>query len=62
MVSARSATAPTMLPFPVKFRGEQLPAPTPAPSVGQHTDEVLREVLGYDEARIRALREKGALG
>ena len=51
-----------MLPFPVKFRGEELPAPTPAPSVGQHTDEVLREVLGYDEARIRALREQGALG
>ena len=49
-------------PFPVKFRGEELPEPTPAPSVGQHTDEVLREVLGYDEARIRALREKGALG
>jgi crotonobetainyl-CoA:carnitine CoA-transferase CaiB-like acyl-CoA transferase len=51
-----------MLPFPVKFRGEELPAPTPAPGVGQHTDAVLREVLGYDDARIRALREKGALG
>ena len=51
-----------LLPFPVKFRGEPLPVPTPAPSVGQHTDEVLRELLGYDEARIRALREKGALG
>ncbi len=51
-----------MLPFPVKFRGEELPAPTPAPDVGQHTDAVLREVLGYDDARIRALREKGALG
>jgi crotonobetainyl-CoA:carnitine CoA-transferase CaiB-like acyl-CoA transferase len=50
------------LPFPVKFRGEELPAPTPAPTVGQHTDEVLREVLGYDEARIHLLREKGALG
>jgi crotonobetainyl-CoA:carnitine CoA-transferase CaiB-like acyl-CoA transferase len=50
------------LPFPVKFRGEELPAPTQAPTVGQHTDQVLREVLGYDEARIRALREKGALG
>jgi crotonobetainyl-CoA:carnitine CoA-transferase CaiB-like acyl-CoA transferase len=50
------------LPFPVKFRGEELPAPAQAPTVGQHTDEVLREVLGYDEARIRALREKGALG
>jgi crotonobetainyl-CoA:carnitine CoA-transferase CaiB-like acyl-CoA transferase len=51
-----------MLPFPVKFRGEELPTPTHAPTVGQHTDEVLREVLGYDEARIRALRGKGALG
>ena len=51
-----------MLPFPVKFRGETLPAPTQAPSVGEHTDEVLRDVLGYDAARIRALREKGVLG
>jgi crotonobetainyl-CoA:carnitine CoA-transferase CaiB-like acyl-CoA transferase len=51
-----------MLPFPVKFRGEELPAPSPAPGVGEHTDAVLREVLGYDDARIRALREKGALG
>jgi crotonobetainyl-CoA:carnitine CoA-transferase CaiB-like acyl-CoA transferase len=51
-----------MLPFPVKFRGEALPAPSPAPAVGEHTDAVLREVLGYDAARIRALREKGALG
>jgi crotonobetainyl-CoA:carnitine CoA-transferase CaiB-like acyl-CoA transferase len=51
-----------MLPFPVKFRGEELPEPAHAPTVGQHTDEVLREVLGYDEARIRALRESGALG
>ena len=51
-----------MLPFPVKFRGEALPAPTKAPSVGQHSDAVLREVLGYDEERIRKLRAAGALG
>ena len=36
--------------------------PTKAPTVGQHTDEVLREVLGYDDARVEALREAGALG
>lgn len=32
-----------------------------APVVGQHTDEVLRG-LGYDDAKIASLREKGAVG
>jgi crotonobetainyl-CoA:carnitine CoA-transferase CaiB-like acyl-CoA transferase len=51
-----------MLPFPVKFQDEALPEPSRAPEVGQHTAEVLAEVLGYDRARIAALREGGALG
>ena len=34
----------------------------PSPTLGQHTDEVLREELGYDDARIATLREAGALG
>jgi crotonobetainyl-CoA:carnitine CoA-transferase CaiB-like acyl-CoA transferase len=33
----------------------------PSPTLGQHTDDVLRE-LGYDDARIHALREAGVLG
>lgn len=32
-----------------------------SPLIGQHTDEVLRE-LGYDDAKIAALRERGAVG
>ena len=32
------------------------------PLLGQHTDEVLRDVLGYDEARIAELRDAGAIG
>ncbi len=33
----------------------------PSPTLGQHTDEVLRE-LGYDDARIEDLRARGIVG
>ncbi len=51
-----------MLPFPVKFQDEELPTPTHAPTVGQHSEEVLSRVLGYDAERIAALRKAGAFG
>ena len=51
-----------MLPFPVKFAGETLPEPGMAPTVGEHTEAVCRDVLGYDAARIAALRKAGAFG
>jgi len=51
-----------MLPIPIKLVGEALPEPTRAPTVGQHTDEVLREVLGRTDDEIAALRASGALG
>jgi len=51
-----------MLPYPVKFPGEELPVPTRAPSTGQHTDEVLKRVLGLDTPRLAALRGVGAFG
>jgi crotonobetainyl-CoA:carnitine CoA-transferase CaiB-like acyl-CoA transferase len=51
-----------MLPFPVKFVGEELPVPTMAPTVGEQTERVLRETLGYDDARIEEIRKSGALG
>ena len=50
------------LPFPLKVVGEELPEPTHAPTVGEHTVEVLSDVLGYDDERVGALRESGALG
>jgi formyl-CoA transferase len=31
-----------------------------SPTLGEHTDEVLKEVLGYDNTRIAALRQAGA--
>ena len=51
-----------MLPFPVRFLDERLPEPSRAPTVGEHTESVLKDVLGYDDARIAALRESGAFG
>jgi crotonobetainyl-CoA:carnitine CoA-transferase CaiB-like acyl-CoA transferase len=51
-----------MLPFPVKFLAEQMPEPSMAPTLGEHTDEVLTKVLEYDAARIAALRTAGVLG
>jgi crotonobetainyl-CoA:carnitine CoA-transferase CaiB-like acyl-CoA transferase len=51
-----------MLPFPVRFLGETLPEPSKAPTVGEHSDEVLAKLLGYDAQRIAKLKASGALG
>ncbi|CAN5875436.1 CaiB/BaiF CoA-transferase family protein [soil metagenome] len=50
------------LPTPLKYLDGSLPVPTKAPTVGEHTDDVLRDVLGYDDDRVAALRAAGALG
>jgi formyl-CoA transferase len=36
--------------------------PQAAPTLGQHTERVLAEVLGFDSAALRSLAETGALG
>jgi crotonobetainyl-CoA:carnitine CoA-transferase CaiB-like acyl-CoA transferase len=46
---------------PVKTPGV-VTNPSPAPALGQHTEEVLRELLRYPPDRIAALRTAGALG
>ena len=50
------------LPSPIKFIDEDLPMPTKAPTVGQHTDEVVRDLLGWDDDRIAESRRRGGLG
>jgi crotonobetainyl-CoA:carnitine CoA-transferase CaiB-like acyl-CoA transferase len=51
------------LPFPVRAVGEEPPvAARRAPDKGEHTAEILKELLGYDEARIAELRAAGAFG
>ena len=51
-----------MLPFPVQFVGEELPAPTKAPTIGEHSEQVLSDVLGYDATKFADLKGKGAFG
>ena len=51
-----------MLGTPLKFMNVDMPKMQMAPTVGQHTEEILQRVLGYDEDRIAALRESGAIG
>jgi crotonobetainyl-CoA:carnitine CoA-transferase CaiB-like acyl-CoA transferase len=47
---------------PLHFVDEELPRPAKAPTVGQHTENVLKSVLGWDEARIAAAADAGAFG
>ena len=51
--SRREQVGADMLPTPIKFVDETLPMPTKAPTVGQHTEQVLRDVLGWDDDRDR---------
>ncbi|MEJ7930485.1 CoA transferase [Ramlibacter sp. AN1015] len=70
---SRSRVLITRIPHPVKgwipnianpVRLERTPsvAPQAAPAVGQHTEAVLRETLGYDDERIARLQAEGAFG
>ena len=43
---------------PLKLRGTPVRRDRPPPTMGQHTDEVLHEVLGMDAAELAALRAR----
>ncbi|HEV2100851.1 MAG TPA: CoA transferase, partial [Stellaceae bacterium] len=46
---------------PLWVAGEEKLPPRPAPEIGQHSEEILREA-GYAEPEIRAMREAGIVG
>lgn len=47
---------------PLHFSAAPEPARRPPPRLGEHTGEVLREVLGYSDERVRRLAEAGTIG
>jgi crotonobetainyl-CoA:carnitine CoA-transferase CaiB-like acyl-CoA transferase len=46
---------------PIKLDGAGPAISRPAPRLGEHTDEVLRDLLGLSAERIAALRQQGAV-
>ncbi len=50
-----------MVGVPVQLSETPGSVRTPAPELGQHTEEILMDVLGWDWDRISALREKGVI-
>jgi len=49
------------LALPYKFVGWDDPAIDAPPRLGEHTEQVLKERLGYSDAQVAALREEGAI-
>jgi CoA:oxalate CoA-transferase len=47
--------------IPIKVRGVSDAIERPAPLLGQHNEEVLRDLLGYGAEEVRALKESGAI-
>jgi crotonobetainyl-CoA:carnitine CoA-transferase CaiB-like acyl-CoA transferase len=48
--------------LPFRYSRTPVADPVAAPAVGQHTSQVLRSILGYDNHRLTRLAESGALG
>lgn len=48
--------------IPVKFQGTPGAIRHPAPTLGEHTDEILRELGGYSDEEIQELRESSTVG
>ena len=51
----------TMAGIPIKLSETPGAMRMPAPTLGQHTEEVLRDLLGYPPEQIAELRAEGAL-
>ena len=51
-----------MVGVPIRLSETPGAVRTPSPMLGEHTEEILRDVLGLDAAKVAALRKAGAIG
>lgn len=47
---------------PIRYAHTPMADPSPAPSIGQHTAEVLQDVLGWSSAKVAEMAGRGAFG
>jgi len=47
---------------PIKLSRTDEESFTAAPLLGEHTDEVFKDLLGYDEKKLSDLKSKGVIG
>jgi len=48
--------------FPIKLSQPPANSSMPAPTLGQHNEEILIELLGYTKEQVDDLRKAGAIG
>ena len=46
---------------PIKYSYSEPSIRTPPPLLGQHTDEILREIVGMDDGDIESLKMEGVV-
>jgi len=51
----------TLINSPMRLSGTPTEARLPPPMLGEHTDEVLKDMLGLDDAELERLRDKGII-
>jgi crotonobetainyl-CoA:carnitine CoA-transferase CaiB-like acyl-CoA transferase len=61
MPHPRAPDAIALLANPIKYSATPVEYKLPPPTMGQHTDEILRTLLGLGDAEIAALRKSGAV-
>ena len=63
LAACTTETGTVVLPnSPMRYAGSALRRLTPSPSLGEHTDAVLSELCGLDDAELAELRRAGVIG